>query len=216
MVDKPVITITADDKSRLVNTANPTFTYTATGFVNGESTSIFTTAPTLTPKDNGGVTIPDNSNTAGTYSVVPSGADALNYTFNYVNGIFIVDARTEQTITWTQDLSSVAFGNNIDLNASASSNLAVTFDIADESIAKLLVTRDINLQAWWRLDGNSTSEALEIAGHDGGPYKFSSMDQPERSENLARVYPLMEPMTMHPHLDTKVSRVATSVLILSG
>ena len=51
VVDKPVITITADDKSRLVNTANPSFTYTASGFVNGEDTSIFTTAPTLTPKD---------------------------------------------------------------------------------------------------------------------------------------------------------------------
>ena len=148
--------------------------------------------------------------------MVPSGADALNYTFNYVNGIFIVDARTEQTITWTQDLSSVAFGNNIDLNASASSNLAVTFDIADESIAKLLVTRDINLQAWWRLDGNSTSEALKLPVTMVVLISSPSMDQPERSENLARVYPLMEPMTMHPHLDTKVSRVATSVLILSG
>ena len=29
VVDKPMITITADDKSRLVNTVNPTFTYTA-------------------------------------------------------------------------------------------------------------------------------------------------------------------------------------------
>ena len=70
-----------------------------------------------------------------------------------------------KTITWTQDLVG-AFGNNIDLNVRLL-NLAVTFDIADESIAKLLVTRDINLQAWWRLDGSSTSEALEIAGHDG-------------------------------------------------
>ena len=70
----------------------------------------------------------------------------------------------------------------------ASLNLAVTFDDADESIAKPLYF-DINLQAWWRLDGNSTSEALEIAGHDGGPLcsPLSSMDQPERSENLARV-----------------------------
>ena len=77
VVDKPVITITADDKSRLVNTANPSFTYTASGFVNGEDTSIFTTAPTLTPKDGSGATIPDNSNTAGTFSIVPSGAAAL-------------------------------------------------------------------------------------------------------------------------------------------
>jgi hypothetical protein len=172
VVDKPVITITAVDKSRLVNTANPAFTYTATGFVNGEGTNVFSTAPTLTPKDGSGATIPNNSSTAGTFSIVPSGAAAANYNFNYVNGIFIVDARTEQTISWTQDLSSVSFGDNIELNASATSNLAVTFDIADESIAKLLVTRAINLQAWWRLDGNSSSQASETAGHDGGPYNF--------------------------------------------
>jgi hypothetical protein len=172
VVDKPVVTITAVDKSRLVNTANPAFTYTATGFVNGEGTNIFTTAPTLTPKDGSGGTIPNNSSTAGTFSIVPSGAAAANYNFNYVNGIFIVDARTEQTISWTQDLSSVAFGDNIELNASATSNLAVTFDIADESIAKLLVTRAINLQAWWRLDGNSSSMAVETAGHENGPYNF--------------------------------------------
>ena len=171
VVDKPVITITAEDKSRLVNTANPSFTYTATGFVNGEDASVFTTPPTLTPKDGSGATIPDNSNTAGSFAIVPDGAAALNYNFNYVNGIFIVDARTEQTITWTQDLSSVAFGDNVALNASASSNLAVTFDIADESIAKLLVTRAINLQAWWRLDGNSTND-VETAGHENGPYNF--------------------------------------------
>ena len=172
VIEKPEITITADDKSRLVNTANPTFTYTATGFVNGEDTSIFTTAPTLTPKDNSGATIPDNSNTAGTFSIEPSGAVADNYSFSYVNGIFLVDARTEQTITWDQNLSSVAFGDNIDLNASASSGLAVTFDIADESIAKLLVTRAINLQSWWRLDENYGSTAYVIAGHDGGPYNM--------------------------------------------
>jgi hypothetical protein len=172
VVDKPVITITADDKSRLVNTANPSFTYTATGFVNGEDNSIFTTAPTLTPKDGSGMTIPNNSNTAGTFSIVPSGAAAANYNFNYVNGIFIVDARTEQTISWTQDLSSVAFGDNIELNASATSSLAVTFDIADESIAKLLVTRAINLQAWWRLDETNGSTGYEIAGHENGPYNM--------------------------------------------
>ena len=59
-----------------------------------------------------------------------------------------------------------------DRNATASSNLPVTFDIADESIAKLLVTRAINLQAWWRLDENNGSTGYEVAGHDGGPYNL--------------------------------------------
>ena len=69
-----------------------------------------------------------------------------------MNGIFIVDARTEQTISWTQDLSSVAFGDNIELNATATSNLAVTFDIADESLPNFwLPVRSI-----YRLGGDWT------------------------------------------------------------
>ena len=215
VVDKPMITITADDKSRLVNTANPTFTYTATGFVNGEDENNLTTVPTLTPTDNSGNAIPNNSNTAGTFSIVPSGAAAMNYNFTYVNGVFIVDARTVQTITWDQNLSAVAFGDNIALNATASSSLPVTFDIADETIAKLLVTRAINLQAWWRLDGNSTSMAVETAGHDGGPYNFL-LDPQELPENSVKACPLMERMIMHLLLDTRELLEETSALTLSG
>ena len=172
VVGKPVITIAADDKSRWVNAANPTFTYTATGFVNGENDSVFTTAPTLSPKDDSGLTIPDHSNTAGTFSIVASGADALNYDFNYTDGDFVIQAQTLQTISWDQNLTAVSYGSKIELNASTTSSLPITFQISDESVAKLSVTREINLDAWWRFDENSSSTAMETAGHDNGPYNI--------------------------------------------
>ncbi len=166
IIEKPSITITADDKSRMVGANNPAFTYVATGFVNGEDENVFTTAPTLTPTDNSGSAIPDGSNTAGTFSIKPSGAVADNYNFVYVDGIFIVDSRTAQTLSWDQNLSAVSFGNTVELNATASSNLAVTYDIGDESIASLVVTRDYHLDAWWRLDENgSVTQGADSAGN---------------------------------------------------
>ena len=84
-----------------------------------------------------------------------------------MDGIFIVDARTAQTLTWDQNLSAVSFGNTVELNASASSNLAVTYDIGDESIASLVVTRDYHLDAWWRLDENgSVTQGADSAGNN--------------------------------------------------
>ena len=121
----------------------------------------------MTPTDNSGSAIPNGSTTAGTFSIKPSAAAALNYTFVYVDGIFIVDARTAQTLTWDQNLSAVSFGNTVELNASASSNLAVTYDIGDESIASLVVTRDYHLDAWWRLDENgSVTQGADSAGNN--------------------------------------------------
>jgi hypothetical protein len=47
-VNKAVLTITADNKSRAYNTANPTLTYTASGFVSGETILALSGTPTLT------------------------------------------------------------------------------------------------------------------------------------------------------------------------
>ena len=175
IIAKPEITITADDKSRKVNEANPAFTYVATGFVSGETASVITTAPTLTPKDGSGATIADNSNVAGSYTIVPSAAVAENYVFKYVNGDFIIDARTAQTITWSQDLSSVSFGDTVALTATSSSNLPVTYEIETETIASLVVTRDYHLDAWWRLDETTGTTGSDNSGNShplllvGGP-----------------------------------------------
>ena len=132
---------------------------TATGFVNGEDENNLTTPPTLTPLDDSLNVIPDNSNTAGTFSIVPTGAVAMNYSFEYVNGVFIDAVRCDDYMGSKFELSCVC--DNIALNATASSNLPVTFDIA-RIVAKLLVTRAINLQAWWRLTRIMVPQVMKL------------------------------------------------------
>ncbi len=77
-VANAILTITADNFSRIYGSANPTFTAGYAGFINGDTVSIvsglqFNTSATI----NSGI---------GTYSITPFGASAPNYGINYVAG----------------------------------------------------------------------------------------------------------------------------------
>ena len=78
-----------------------------------------------------------SSSDSGTYAVSASGAVSNKYSFIYEDGEFIVSSLTEQTIAWGQDFSSAGVGQTIDLNASASSNLAVLYSVDDTSVESL-------------------------------------------------------------------------------
>ena len=91
--------------------------------------------------------------------------------------------------------------------------LPVTFDIADETIAKLLVTRAIN-PGMVRLDGNSTSMAVETAGMM--VVHTTSIVGPTRvTGKFGKGLSLMERMIMHLLLDKGITG-GNKRLILSG
>lgn len=79
------LTITAEDKRKMYLTANPTFTYSYLGFINGEGTKDLTKLPVV-------ITSVDRSTEPGEYEMLPSGAEALNYDFVYVAGRLKVDS----------------------------------------------------------------------------------------------------------------------------
>ena len=81
-INKAKLTIKADDQSMYVGGKLPTFTYTATGLVKGE---------TLTHVD---LTCEADGKTTGKFDIVPSGAVASdNYKITYVNGTLTVSRR---------------------------------------------------------------------------------------------------------------------------
>ena len=96
-----------------------------------------------------------NSSSAGTYYIRPSDAQSKKYSFTYVDGSLVLSSLTEQSIAWGQDFSSAGVGQTIDLNASATSNLAVLYSVVDTSVAELAVTNQSALKAWWKLDETS-------------------------------------------------------------
>ena len=106
-VGKAVLTVRADDQTRLYGVANPVLTVTYSGFKNGDTSSSLTTAPTVT-------TMATVACAAGTSALTPSGGVAANYTFSHVAGTLTIvacvpDAPTRVTAALGNGSADVSF-----------------------------------------------------------------------------------------------------------
>ncbi len=104
-VNKAMLTVTADNKTKVYAAALPTLTASYTGFVNGDTlASAVTGSPTLT------TTATASSHVAGNpYSITVAQGTlaAANYTFTFVNGQLTV---TPAPLTITADSKTKAYG----------------------------------------------------------------------------------------------------------
>ena len=123
-VSPAVLTVTANNASRVYGAANPAFGYTVTGFVNGDTSAVISGTATET-------TTATSTSSAGTYPITFSteSLTASNYTFAYAGGTLTVSGGASQTIAFAS-LASVAYGKSpITLGATASSGLAVSYTV---------------------------------------------------------------------------------------
>ena len=100
VVNKAMLTITANDCSKQEGEANPELTVTYSGFVNGEDETVLTTQPTVT-------TTATTSSPAGTYPITVSGAAAANYDFTYVNGTLTITEENTPPAIEVTDISTL-------------------------------------------------------------------------------------------------------------
>lgn len=127
-VNKAALTITAENKTRLVGQANPTFTFIYSGFVKGETSAVLTSPPVAG-------TVADAGTGAGKYKITVNGAVAANYNITYVDGELTIDPLASQTITFAA-LPIKKYGDaDAKLTATASSNLPVTFSSNNPAVA---------------------------------------------------------------------------------
>ena len=157
-VTQAVLTVTANNASKLYQAANPALTYTITGFVNSDTQSSATTG------------LPTESTTATTTSSVGSypititqgTLAATNYTFSFVNGTLSITGATAQSITFGA-LPGVTYGiSPISLTATASSGLAVSYSVtgpASISGSTLTVTGAGTIAVTASQTGNNTYAA---------------------------------------------------------
>jgi nitrogen fixation protein len=75
--------VAADNASRLYGQANPAFTATISGLVNGEEASVLGGRLELS-------TSADSTSPVGTYPIVPSGLTATNYAIQFANGTLTI------------------------------------------------------------------------------------------------------------------------------
>ncbi len=120
-VTQAALTATADDKSRVYGAANPAFTITYSGFVNGDdATSI--TAPTAT-------TTATTASDVGTYPITLSGGSAVNYSLSLNDGTLTIN-KADQTISITAIPDKARTSPPFDVSATVSSGLPLTYQVS--------------------------------------------------------------------------------------
>lgn len=84
---KVALTVTAANASVAFNQPIPAFTYSVTGFVNGDTSSVLSGAPAET-------TTATQGSAAGTYpiAIAQGSLSAANYTFSFVNGTLTINS----------------------------------------------------------------------------------------------------------------------------
>ncbi|MBD1394155.1 MBG domain-containing protein [Mucilaginibacter glaciei] len=111
VVNKAILTVTANDIIKTEAKDNPSLTLTYDGFVNGQDTTILTKKPVAQTTVVTGTAV-------GVYPITVSGGDAANYSFNYVAGkltVFPVPVITSVGST------TIVKGGSVVLKASPSS-----------------------------------------------------------------------------------------------
>ena len=100
-IDPAVLTVTADNNSKIYGDANPAFTASYTGFVLGQDeTALGGSLSFNTPAT--------ASSNVGPYSITPSGYTSTNYTISYTDGTLTIDPAA---LTVTADNNSKIYGD---------------------------------------------------------------------------------------------------------
>ena len=110
-----VLTITAEDKSMVYGTSAPTYTVTATGFVNGETLAVIGGTPVFTIKSDGEVISDVENANVGTYTITPSGYTSTNYAITFVDGTLTITKATP-TFTITQTTINLVYNKGTTTN----------------------------------------------------------------------------------------------------
>ncbi len=144
-VTKAALTVTADAQTKTYGAANPTMTFTYSGWQNDDNESVIETKPSA-------ATTITTASSAGTYTgaITLSGGVATNYSFNYVPADFTV-TKVNPTITTTAittyNSTSATMGGDVSADGGATvTERGVVYSSSDNTptIGEAGVTKDAN------------------------------------------------------------------------
>jgi hypothetical protein len=110
------LTVTANNASRVYGAANPSFNWTITGFVHGETVSLVSGIPSLSATATA-------TSPAGAYPITPAlgTLSAANYTFAFVNGTLTINKdATTTALAASTNLQVVTLSVTVTANAPGS------------------------------------------------------------------------------------------------
>ncbi len=121
------LAVSANAQTKQYGTADPTLTYTVSGYLNGDNASIFTGSLSRTPGE-----------AVGTYPITQGSLSAgNNYTISFA-GNYLTITTASQQIMWEQNLIvGCNDTSQILLTATATSGLPITYSVSDPNIASV-------------------------------------------------------------------------------
>ncbi|MGY4537138.1 gliding motility-associated-like protein [Mucilaginibacter sp. UYNi724] len=141
-IDRVPLTITADNKTKLVNAPNPTFTYAITGFKNGDDESALNSPVTF-------FNLPLSSAPAGTYSIDLSNVGAQNYDVTQQSGVLTIREASANANLAALSVAEGAIAPTFDA-ATTSYSLSVGADVNQVNVTATLA--DLNAKLF-RING---------------------------------------------------------------
>lgn len=153
-IGKRRLTVSTKDYTRTYGEENPEFELLYSGFVNDENEGVLQTNPQAT-------TEATTHSDTGVYPIDIAGGEALNYDFNYIAGRLTVE-KAYQTLEWEQDFSSVGQYAQVELTATSSSGLEVTYSVEGDDICAIEKVGNT-----YYLDCFGSGEAVIVAQQEG-------------------------------------------------
>ncbi len=119
-----VLSVSVGKYEKIYGEENPEFNVVYEGFVGDDNESIFQNMVKVE-------TTATKESDVGTYPITIFGDSAINYTIFYTPGSLTIN-KAEQTIVWEQELDSLHVGDQVELNAQASSGLPITYTLTPD------------------------------------------------------------------------------------
>ena len=129
------LTVLADSKERSFLEPNPVFTFSFSGFVNGDNKNDVDVLPSIS-------TTATSTSDAGNYGIIVVGGIDNNYYFIYKMGILTI-SKADQYITFDEIPDKLRISQTYELVANASSGLPVSFESSD--LKKAVISGNIML-----------------------------------------------------------------------
>jgi len=142
-ITKAALSITAGSKSKVYGTADPVFTATYSGFVNGETTSVLGGTLTL-------VRLPGE--TVGSYLISPGGLTSGNYFLTFNSGVLSITAPAPLLLPLTR----------VDAN-----NLMISWTSVSNAVYRVQYNARLNSTNWTDLPGDIIASGNTSSAIDG-------------------------------------------------
>ncbi|HEY5910443.1 MAG TPA: MBG domain-containing protein [Verrucomicrobiae bacterium] len=139
------LVVSADDKTKVVGAADPPFTATYAGFVNGETTNVLSGTISLTREPGEAV---------GSYAITPSGPTNANYAITFLPGALTITAPATSPVMLPLTFSGA--------------DLVITWSAVSNVTYRVQYKTDLSAPDWTDLPGDVTAAGTTASKTDVG------------------------------------------------